>query len=84
MMQLFDQVVDPNLLVRKITIGANHILNGGDVPEEVQKQPDLFADHEVLAKQKAAEDAELAQERRLQDALLSIKSSLARMLFLKL
>ena len=72
------------MLVRKITIGANHILNESDVPEEVQKQPDLFADHEVLAKQKAAEDAELAQERRLQDALLSIKSSLARMLFLKL
>ena len=54
MMQLFDRVVDPNLLVRKITIGANHILNEGDVPEEVQEQPDLFADHEALAKQKAA------------------------------
>ena len=57
MMQLFDRVVDPNLLVRKITIGANHILNEGDVPEEVQEQPDLFADHEAFETQKAAEDA---------------------------
>ena len=40
MMQLFDRVVDPNLLVRKITIGANHILHEGDVPEEVQEQPE--------------------------------------------
>ena len=78
MMQLFDHVVDPNLLVRKITIGANHILNEGDVPEDVQEQPDLFADHEALAKQKAAEDAEFAKERRLQDALLSIKKQFGK------
>ena len=44
MMQLFARVTDPNLLVRKITIGANHILNENDVPAEVQEQPDLFAD----------------------------------------
>ena len=83
MMQLFDRVTDPNLLVRKITIGANHILNENDVPEEVQEQPDLFADHEALAKQKAAEEAELAKERRLQDALLSIKKQFGKNAVLK-
>ena len=83
MMQLFDRVVDPNLLVRKITIGANYILNEGDVPGEVQEQPDLFADREALAKQKAAEEAELAKERRLQDALLSIKKQFGKNAVLK-
>ena len=83
MMQLVDRVVDPNLLVRKITIGANHILNEGAVPEEVQEQPDLFADYEALAKQKAAEDAELAKKRRLQDALLSIKKQFSKNAALK-
>ena len=83
MMQLFDRVVDPNLLVRKITIGANHILNEGDIPEEIQEQPNLFVDHEALAKQKAAEDAELAKERRLQDALLSIKKQFSKNAVLK-
>ena len=83
MMQLFDRVTDPALLVRKITIGANHILNESDVPEEVQEQPDLFADHEALDKQKAAEDAELAKERRLQDALLSIKKQFGKNAVLK-
>ena len=48
-------MTDPALLVRKITIGANHILNEGDVPEEVQEQPDLFVDHEALEKQKAVQ-----------------------------
>ena len=83
MMQLFDRVTDPDLLVRKITIGANHILNENDVPPEVQEQPDLFADHEALAKQKAAEEAELAKERRLQDALLCIKKQFGKNAVLK-
>ena len=83
MMQLFDRVVDPDLLVRKITIGANHILNENDVPEEVQEQPDLFADHKALEEQKAAEEAELAKERRLQDALLSIKKQFGKNAVLK-
>ena len=83
MMQLFDRITDPNLLVRKITIGANHILNESDVPEDILEQPDLFADHEALAKQKAAEDAELAKERRLQDALLSIKKQFGKNAVLK-
>ena len=74
---------DPALLIRKITIGANHILNESDVPEEVQEQPDLFADHEALAKQKATEDAELAKERRLQDAMLSIKKQFGKNAVLK-
>lgn len=58
-------------------------MNEGDVPEEVQEQPDLFADHEALAKQKAAEDAELVKERRLQDALLSIKKQFGKNAVLK-
>ena len=77
MMQLFDRVTDPNLLVRKITIGANHIFNENDVPAEV------FADHEALARQKAAAEAELAKERRLQDALLSIKKQFGKNAVLK-
>ena len=83
MMQLFDRVTDPNLLVRKITIGANHIINENDIPVEVQEQPDLFADHEALEKQKAAEEAELDKERRLQDALLSIKKQFGKNAILK-
>jgi DNA polymerase V len=82
-MQLFDRITDPNLLIRKITIGANHILNESDVPEEVREQPDLFADHEALEKQKAAEEAELAKERRLQEALLNIKKQFGKNAVLK-
>ena len=83
MMQLFDRVVDSDLLVRKITVTANHVLNEKETPVPEQEQPDLFADHEALEKQKAAEEAELDKERRLQDALLSIKKQFGKNAVLK-
>ena len=82
-MQLFERVVDPDLLVRKITVTANHVLNEKDAPRPLEEQPDLFADHEDLAKQKAAEEADLDKERWLQDALLSIKKQFGKNAVLK-
>ena len=44
MMKLFDRCVDPNLLVRRITVVAAHVLNEKDVPAAPEEQPDLFTD----------------------------------------
>ena len=43
----------------------------------------ILTAHEALAKQKAADEAELAKERRLQDALLSIKKQFGKNAVLK-
>ena len=83
MMRLFERVVDPDLLVRKITVTANHVLKEDEVHEPMPEQPDLFADYDALAKQKAAEEAELDKERRLQNALLSIKKQFGKNAILK-
>ena len=83
MMELFDRIVDPDLLVRKITVTANHVLNENDAPEPVQEQPDLFTDFSALEKQQEAENAELEKERRLQEALLSIKKQFGKNSILK-
>ena len=84
MMALFDRIANPDLLVRKITIGANHVLHESDVPPAPeQEQLDLFVDYEALEKQKAVEDAEQAKERRLQDALLDIKKRFGKNAVLK-
>ena len=83
MLQLFDRITDPNLLVRKVNIGANHIINENDIPQKAQEQLDLFADAEAMSKQKELEDAELAKERRLQDALLKIKKQYGKNAVLK-
>ena len=84
MMSLFDRITDPELLVRKITIGANHVLRESAVPAEApQEHPDLFTGYEVLEQKKQAENAELEKERRLQEALLSIKKQFGKNSILK-
>lgn len=84
MMSLFDRITDPELLVRKITIGANHVLRESAVPAEApQEHPDLFSGYEVLEQKKQAENAELEKERRLQEALLSIKKQFGKNSILK-
>ena len=64
--------------MRKVNIGANHIINENDIPQKAQEQLDLFVDAEAVSRQKEVEDAELAKERRLQDALLKIKKQFGK------
>ena len=83
MMKLFDRCVDPNLLVRRITVVAAHVLNEKDIPAAPEEQPDLFTDYEALEKQKAAEQAELDKEKRLQQAIIGIKNRMGKNAILK-
>ena len=84
MMQLFDRCVDPNLLIRRITVVANHVLPESDVPVASDDgQCDLFMDYEALEKRKAAEQAELDKEKRLQQAVLNIKKRMGANAILK-
>ncbi len=82
---IFDRTVAPNLLVRRITIAANHILTENEAnrqPTE-QEQPDLFTDDAALAKRQAEEEAERNREKRLQHAILDIKNKLGKNAILK-
>ena len=84
MMGLYDQIVDKNLLVRRVTVTANHVVEEGSAePEYVYEQMDLFTDYEALQKQKEKEEAELERERRLQEAMLDIKRKFGKNAILK-
>ncbi len=82
--ELFDKIVNPVLLVRRVTLSANHLVNESDAkarPRAVQL--DLFADYdEIVRKQKEAA-AELARERRRQEAVLEIKKKFGKNAILK-
>ena len=81
---LFDRFVDPNLLIRRITVVANHVLPESDVPvANDDGQSDLFTDYEALEKRKAAEQAELEKEKRLQQAVIGIKRRMGANAILK-
>ena len=83
-MGLYDQIVDPNLLVRRVSITANHILSEKNIKkEERYEQLDLFTDVETAEKQREEEKEELEKERHLQDAILKIQKKYGKNSLLK-
>lgn len=66
---LYERIVDPALLVRKIYVVANHVLPEEKVPKAEFEQLDLFTDAEAERENKAALD----RERRQQQAILAIR-----------
>lgn len=74
MLELYDEIVDRKLLVRRMYVVANHIVPAASVPKEPAfKQLDLFTDYEQAAQQKEEERAALEKEKKLQQAMLAIK-----------
>lgn len=65
-MELYDRIVSKNLLVRRVTISANNLV------EERYEQYDLFID-----------PVEQAKERKMQEAMLSIKKKFGKNAILK-
>lgn len=82
--ELYERIVDKNLLIRRVTVTANHVVEESAVIKtEVFEQLDLFTDYEALQKQRAEEDAELLRERNLQKAMLDIKKKYGKNAILK-
>lgn len=72
---LFDRIVDPHLMIRRLNLTTNHVVSEEKKKEEDKGpvQLDLFADYEAQQKQSQEEEKKLAKERRMQEALLAIK-----------
>ena len=71
---LYDRIVDPSLLVRRLSISANKLLDEASVPKgEETEQLDLFTDYAAKEQQAQADEAAHAKERKIQEAMLGIK-----------
>ena len=83
-MDLYDRIVDEHLLVRRITITANKLVDEKSVKQENEyQQLDLFTDYEAQRKKQAEEEKKLERERRMQEAMLSIKKKFGKNAVLK-
>lgn len=81
---LFDRIVDKNLLIRRINVTANHVVNEVAVPKpSVMEQLNLFTDYTAIQKQREEEAAELEREKRMQTAVLTIKKKFGKNAILK-
>ena len=83
MMGVFDRIIDPDLLVRRITIVAVNLIKEDAIPEEQPYQLDLFTDYDALEKKKAAEATADDREKRLQKATLELQSKYGKNAVLK-
>jgi DNA polymerase V len=82
--ELFERIVDENLLVRRINITANHVVDEATVQKtDSLEQLDLFTDYVAERAKKEAEEAELAREKRMQKAILDIKKKHGKNAILK-
>ena len=83
--ELFDRIVDKNLLVRRLNIVANHVLPEADAPKKNDGfvQLDLFTDYAALELKQERERAELEREKKMQKAMLTIKKKFGKNAILK-
>ncbi len=71
---LFDRIVNPDLLVRRLNLTCNHVVPEGKVNMEAAPlQLDLFSDYETETRRLREEEESLRRERRMQETLLGIK-----------
>jgi DNA polymerase V len=84
-LQLYDHIVNHHLLVRRITIGTYNVTDEGQNKPDVQVpvQLDLYTDTDKLMQQKKETDIALSKERKMQEALLSIKNKYGKNAILK-
>lgn len=79
-MDLFDRIVDPDLLVRRVNIVACHVLREQDAPKAGDMvQLDLFAPVENLEKR----EQQRQREKRRQQAVIEIKKKYGKNAILK-
>ena len=81
---LYDRITDPGLLIRRVTLGANRVINEHEAQKNtIPEQLDLFCDYEALNKQREQEEVLLEREKRRQKVILDIKKKYGKNAILK-
>jgi len=86
-MELFDRIADKNLLVRRVNITANHVVDANSAAAALKpdsfEQLDMFTDYEAVQKKNTEEEAALAREKKIQEAVIEIKKKYGKNAVLK-
>ena len=82
-MEIFDRVVDPDLLIRRVNIAACGLIPENKIPEDGPEQLSFFVDYEALENERAEEAARDKKERRLQEATIYLQAKYGKNAVLK-
>ena len=78
-LSIYDRIVDPQLLVRKIYVIANNLVEESTVrANATPEQLNLFTDYAAREERRRAEDIALAREKQRQKAVLEIKKKFGK------
>ncbi|MBQ4147840.1 MAG: DNA methylase [Prevotella sp.] len=81
---LYDRIVDPHLLVRRLNLTTNHVVYEDTVSHQQQPtQLDLFTDYDAIQAKEQREQEALDKERRMQEVQLAIKQRFGKNAILK-
>ena len=69
--ELYDRIVDPSLLIRRLNVVANNVVLESEAPGAGEEQLDLFRDAE-------AERKEREREKQLQQAVISLRQKFGK------
>ena len=83
-LELFDRIIDRDLLVRRLYLTATRVADEASAPDKKAfEQIDLFTDYAAKQEQEALESADLEREKKLQRAMLDIKKRYGKNAILK-
>ncbi len=83
-LKLYQKITDPKLLIRRVTIGVNNVINEDQIPDETTNQQlTFFTDYQQADASKEKEKKERARERKMQDTVLGIKKKFGKNAILK-
>ena len=85
MSDLFDKIVNPDLLIRRMNISVNRLISEGEVKEEGtgSEQLSIFVDYAEEERKRAEEKATLEKEKQMQTAIIDIKKRYGKNAILK-
>ena len=82
--ELYDRIVERNLLVRRLNITANHVISQEEMPKDpAYEQLDLFTDYGKVQAQREKDAQELVREKKMQETMLAIKKKFGKNAILK-
>lgn len=81
---LYDRIVNPNLLVRRLNVVANHVIAETAIPKSSGcEQLSLFIDYDERSQEQEKRQQELDREKKMQHAMLDIKKRFGKNAILK-
>ena len=83
-LELFDRVIDRDLLARRLYLTAARVAEEGFAPDrKAVEQLDLFTDYAAKQEREAQETADLEREKKVQRTMLDIKKKFGKNAILK-